>query len=313
MKLPAVIIVSEEAEAYQRLLAASLPEGVALSAHRDAAEAAAAWSGQAVALGEPHLLAGILPGMPAVRWVQSTWAGIKPLLPAARAGIAVTGVKGVFGPQMAEFVLGYLLAFELRLLERVDRQVERQWWPEDNGGLQGRTLGIMGTGSIGAHIAMRCRPFGLRLLGFSRSGDPAEPFERVYGRDGLDDFLGQLDYLVTVLPDTPETDGLLSAAALAALRPGAVLVNVGRGSVLDEDALADALHARHLRGAVLDVFRSEPLPDAHRFWDTPNLLLTAHVAARSYPRDIARIFADNYRRFTAGEPLSGQVDPQRGY
>ncbi len=151
------------------------------------------------------------------------------------------------------------------------------------------------------------------MRGLSRSGTDVEPFEAVFPKDRLRDFLDRLDYLVSTLPDTPETRSLLDADALGALPPHAVLVNVGRGSVLDEQALADALRSDRLGGAVLDVFEEEPLPPDSPLWDTPKLTVTAHVAARSFPAEITPVFLRNYRRFVAGEALDYVVDFERGY
>jgi phosphoglycerate dehydrogenase-like enzyme len=313
MSKPAILVISESAPRYVETLRAALGDSVAIRAYRTSEEARATYCGQAVVLGEPHLVAAAAGGWEQLRWVQSTWAGITPLLPLARSGVTVTGVKGVFGPQMAEFVLGYLLARELKLLERVERQRAGEWWTEDNERLAGRTLGVLGTGSIGSHIATVVTALGVRTVGCSRSGDATQPFERVYPVADLPEFLSGLDYLVSVLPDTLQTDGLLSRDALACLPAHALLINVGRGSVLDEDALADALEAGTLGGAVLDVFREEPLPADHRFWTTPGLMITAHIAARSYPRDIGALFIDNYRRHVAGQPLLNRIEAERGY
>jgi phosphoglycerate dehydrogenase-like enzyme len=308
-----ILVISHEAQAYADLLRDGLPQGVQVTAVRRPDEFSDALAGHGIALGEPHLLAAVAGLLPQLHWVQSTWAGIKPLLPLAASGVQVTGVKDVFGPKMAEYVLGYLLARELKIFARAGQQLSGNGWTQDNERLAGRTVGIMGTGSIGAHIAHKLQPFDVRLLGYSRSGAAVMPFEQVYGAAQLHDFLASLDYLVCVLPDTPDTDGLLDATALAQLPAGAVLVNVGRGPVLDEQALAVALHEGALAGAVLDVFREEPLPPEHPFWSAPNLLLTAHIAARSYPRDITAIFIDNYQRLLRGEALLHRVDPQRGY
>lgn len=313
MSHPDILIISYEADAYTALLRAALPKGVSITACRKPEEVRLQSGAQTIVLGEPHLVAAAAQYLPALRWVQSTWAGIRPLLPLAASGVEVTGVKEVFGPQMAEYVLGYLLARELKLFERLQQQQAGQWWTTDNERLAGRTLGIMGTGSIGACIARAAAPFGVRLLGYSRSGRDTPPFERVYGPAQFREFLAGLDYLVSVLPDTPASTGLLSREALAWLPPRAVLINVGRGSVLDEAALADALEAGALAGAVLDVFHEEPLPPGHRFWRTPKLLITAHIAARSYPRDISAIFVDNYQRFVRGAPLLHRIEAERGY
>lgn len=308
MELPRILIISPEHEAYARLLAEHpvtvLPGGEGVDQ---------AYKGEPVVLGEPDLVAAALPDMPGVRWVQSTWAGVELLMDAARNGIVVTGVKDVFGPQMAEYAIGYMLARELDIFGRFVLQHAREWKDYDTGGLQGKTLGVMGTGSIGACIARRAAGFGMRILGFNRSGKPEEGFEEVFGAHGLHEFLARADYLVSVLPDTPATTHLLDSAAFRAMPAHSYLINVGRGNVVDETALTEALNSGQLAGAVLDVFQQEPLPEDHPFWNTSNLLITAHVAARSYPEDIARIFEENYRRFSAGKSLQYVIDPELGY
>lgn len=311
--LPAVLILSPDAEEYLPLLDELDAKGVELTAAASLEEARASFSGQPVVLGEPDLVAGLMDEMPSVRWVQSSWAGVRPLLELGRSDYRLTAVRDVFGPQMAEYVLGYLLAQELRIFERLGRQAHRIWWPQASGTLQGKTLGIMGTGSIGACIANRAAPWGMKIIGFSRSGAAVEGFEEVFAADRLHEFLALPDYLVCVLPDTPGTRHLLDAGAFRAMPDHCYLVNVGRGSVIDEAALAEALSARELVGGVLDVFEREPLPEDSPLWDAPGLVVTGHVAAKSWPEDIARIFRENYLRYCEGKPLKYQVDFERGY
>ena len=313
MNRPSVLILAPDAEEYLSLLDGLSRQGTRLRAASSADTVPAVWERQPVALGQPDLVAAALDCMPGLQWVQSTWAGVEALLKQQRRDFQLTGVKGVFGSLMAEYVFAYLLAHETKLLQRHCRQQQREWWPRDSGTLAGKTLGIMGTGSIGARIADTGRMFGMRVLGFSRSGAAVEGFERVFASAELRDFLAQPDYLVGVLPDTPATDGLMDAAALNALPSHCCLINVGRGNLIDETALATALNAGRLGGAVLDVFRQEPLPANSPLWETPNLTVTAHIAACSRPADIARLFEENYNRFLAGAPLRHRVDFERGY
>ena len=313
MDRPAVLIVSPDAAAYVPLLGELSEQGTQIAAATDGAAARSAWSGQSVLLGQPDIVSEVLGEMPGVRWVQSTWAGVSPLLELERRDFLLTGVRETFGPQMAEYVLGYLLARELKLEQRRRRQDRREWWPADSGTLHGKSLGIMGTGSIGRHIAKMAALFGLRITGYSRSGAPVAEFEQVFPAGRLAEFLAGPDYLVCVLPDTPATRHLLNEDAFRCMRPECYLVNVGRGSLIDEAALADALHRGDLAGAVLDVFGQEPLPSLSPLWQAPGLTVTAHVAARSMPREIARIFIGNYNRFVAGEALQFRIDFIRGY
>jgi phosphoglycerate dehydrogenase-like enzyme len=310
---PSVLILAPDAGEYLPLLDGLSRQGTQLRAASSPGTVRAIWERQPVVLGQPDLVAAALDSMPGLQWVQSTWAGVEALLQQPRRDFQLTGVKGVFGSLMAEYVLAYLLAHETKLLRRHRRQQQRDWWPRESGTLAGKTLGIMGTGSIGRPIARAGQAFGMRVVGFSRSGGPVEGFERVFAGTELRDFLTRPDYLVGVLPGTPATEGLLDAAALGALRPHCYLINVGRGNLIDEVALAAALTAGRLGGAVLDVFRQEPLPKDSPLWKTPNLTVTAHVAARSLPADIARLFEENYNRFLAGAPLRHRIDFGRGY
>jgi phosphoglycerate dehydrogenase-like enzyme len=313
MVQPDVLIAVHDAAAYVPLLEELLGGNTRFSIATTADEALKAYEGQPVVLGEPGLLADVLGDMPAVEWVQSSWAGVTPLLKSGRKDFQLTGIKDAFGSQMSEYVFAYLLAREVKILERLGRQSRKNWWDEPSGSLQGKTLGVMGTGSIGSAIAYRAAAFGMKTLGFSRTGTPAEAFELVYASHELEKFLPQPDYLVAVLPDTVETRGLLGSEAFALMKNSCYLVNVGRGSLIDEQALTRALYADELAGAVLDVFQAEPLAEDSALWHAPNLLVTGHIAAISLPRDIARIFSENYRRFCNGEPLNYLVDFDRGY
>lgn len=315
MQTPSVLILASDAQEYLPLLEDLAGGGVAftVAVAETVGKAHRAYVGQTVILGQPDLVAEALGEMPGVRWVQSSWAGVTPLLDLGRTDYLLTGVKDTFGSQMAEYVLGYLLANELKIFERLGRQANRCWWEEPSGSLKGKTLGIMGTGSIGSDIARVAKPFGMRITGFSRSGASAQGFERVFAGNQLEDFLVEPDYLVCVLPDTPGTRHLLDAGAFRAMKKNCYLVNVGRGALIDEEALAEVLVKGELSGAVLDVFQDEPLPQESPLWNAPGLIVTAHVAAKSWPEDIARIFMENYRRYVAGKPLNYQVDFERGY
>lgn len=313
MSLPGVLVLSPDAADYLPLLDDLSARGVPVRAAVSARQAADLHADQPVVLGRPDLVAEALPALSGLRWVQSTWAGVEPLLAASRRDYLLTNVRGAFGPQMAEYVFGHLLALRLRIAERTEAQGRREWWPGRSGSLVGQAMGVLGTGSIGRHLARVGRALGMRTVGCSRLGDPVQGFATVYPVGRLHEFLAGLDVLVCVLPGTPATDGLLDAAALRRLAAHCVLVNVGRGNVLDEAALARALQRGELAGAVLDVFCEEPLPAASPLWDAPGAVITAHVAAESRPADIARLFTENYHRYCAGAKLEGVVDFERGY
>jgi len=310
---PPVLILASDAAEYLPFFEGLSGEGVSFTAVATAGAAREAYSGQPVVLGQPDLVARVLSEWPEVRWVQSSWAGVTPILNSGRTDYLLTGVKDTFGPDMAEYVLGYLLANELKIFERLGCQAHRSWWTEHSGTLQGKTVGIMGTGSIGSYFARALKPFGVTVTGFSRSGAPVEGFDRVYPADRLKRFLAEPDYVVSVLPDTPETRLLLDAEAFKCMKKQCLLVNVGRGSLVDEAALARALFAGELAGAVLDVFQQEPLPEDSPLWNAPGVIVTGHISGGSRPRDIAAIFRENYRRYCAGEALNYRIDFERGY
>jgi phosphoglycerate dehydrogenase-like enzyme len=310
---PPVLVLTEGSASYVDALSELKAQGVELLAAESRSEAERLEGPFPVILGAPDRVAAFLENGRPVDWVQSTWAGVSPLLDSGRRDYLLTGVRGVFGPQVSEFVMGYLLAHELKLLERLGCQAKKKWWSEPGDGLRDKTLAVLGTGSIGQHLAGTAAHFGLRVTGLNRSGNSTAGFHRVYPVEELEAFLGGADYLVCTLPQTPRTESLLDETAFRAVKPGCYLVNVGRGSVIDEAALLAALADGRLSGAVLDVFREEPLPADHPFWHAPGVLVTAHVAAKSRPQDIANIFIENYRRFLQGDELAHRIDFDRGY
>lgn len=267
-----------------------------------------------ILLGEPGLIAELLPHAAKIDWVQSTWAGVNPLLaPGLRRDYLLTGVKGLFGAQMAEYVFCYLLMYERRALARYQSQQTHQWDRRAFGRLREKTLGLLGVGSIGAEIARVGKCFGMRTLGFTRAREDCRHIDAYFHGDRLPEFLAAADYVVCSLPETRATQGLLDEKMLACLQPHALFVNIGRGAVVDEQALIAALQAGRLAGAVLDVFQQEPLPPESPLWDLPNVYITSHTAAISAPQDVAPIFIENYRRFVAGKPLKYVIDFARGY
>jgi phosphoglycerate dehydrogenase-like enzyme len=210
-------------------------------------------------------------------------------------------------------VFGYLLLHERRILERIQAQREKRWDASVTGTLRGKTIGLLGVGSIGAHLAATAKHFGLTVRGFTRESGVCADVDIYFHPGAQLDFARGLDYLVGVLPNTKDTRRIVDGALLAALPRQALFINVGRGSVVDEAALIRALETESLAGAVIDVFEQEPLPPGHPFWATKNLLVTFHTSAPSFPADIVRLFNKNYVRYRAGQPLSYQVDFERGY
>jgi phosphoglycerate dehydrogenase-like enzyme len=309
-----LLILSRHADAYRRLIeAARLPQLEILSTPRPG-DLPAACTVCDIAIGEPTLIRDALSQLPALRWVQSTWAGVEPLLdPSLRRDYTLTNARGVFGGLMSEYVFGYLLAHERLILEKYTAQQAGRWDPTPPGTLRGKQLGLLGVGSIGAALARTAKHFGMLVKGYTRESEGCADVDVYFHCDDRAAFAADLDYLVSVMPNTPATRHVVDATLLAALPARALFVNPGRGTVVDEAALADALAAGRLAGAVLDVFQQEPLAPDHVFWRTPNLIITSHTAALSAPEDIAPVFIENYKRWIAGETLNYQVDFGLGY
>lgn len=311
--LSSVLIIGDDAGDYAALVETADDLSISIAVCPNASDAASVYSDQTILFGNPDSIARVLPDMPTVEWVQSTWAGVTPLLEIGRRDYLLTGIKGVFGPQMSEFVIGYMLASELKVIERLAAQRDRQWFKKASGTLLGKKIGVMGTGSIGQAIARRAKDNGMTVTGLSRTGASNPDFENVFKVEDLHKFLHDLDYLVSVLPHTTETDQLLDQSALAQLPAHAYFINVGRANVVDDEALLSALASDQLRGAVLDVFDVEPVPAESRLWDAPNLLITGHIAAISHPALIAPIFLENYKRFVSGQSLQNVISFDNGY
>jgi phosphoglycerate dehydrogenase-like enzyme len=255
-----------------------------------------------------------LPMARRLRWVQVMGAGVNAFLDAPfPPKVVLTRVEGVFGPWMAEYVFGWLLWASQRTEPLRAAQRLRRWEPMNPFLLRGKTLGVVGVGSIGRVIASVGRAFQMRVLGLSRTGHRVPEVDRVYRRPAFHEFLAASDYVVLVAPLTPETRGMLGEPELHAMRPEAWLVNLGRGSLIQEPTLVRALQERWIAGAVLDVFSEEPLPAEHPFWGMPNVVVTPHISGPSLPEEIAPIFNENLRRFLNGRPLRGRVDIRRGY
>jgi phosphoglycerate dehydrogenase-like enzyme len=199
------------------------------------------------------------------------------------------------------------------MLDRIKAQQSREWKRDESGTLRGKTIGLLGVGSIGEHLAETAKYFGMTVKGFTRESETSTQVDAYYHGDDLLRFAEGLDYLVSVLPRIKETNQLVDEAFLNALPDQAVFVNIGRGNSVDEAALVNALNEGRLAAAVLDVFEQEPVPSDHPFWNTPNLYMTYHTSAISYPEDIIELFIENYRLYIEGKPLKYVVDFEKGY
>lgn len=254
---------------------------------------------------------------PRLRWVHVTSAGVDHLLDGAlwRSDVLITNSRGIHATAVAEHVLGWMLMFARNLHRHLEHQRHHRWQREEGGQLAGSTVGVLGLGAVGQEVARLCKACGTRVVGMRRRPDPVPHVDRVVGREGLREVLEVSDYVVLTLPLVPATRGLLGREQLGWMKPGAVLVNVGRGGLVDEEALADALRAGRLRGAALDTFATEPLPADSPLWDLPNVLVSPHVAGsfHGYTDAVVELFCENLRRYLAGGPLRNVVDRENGY
>ena len=268
---------------------------------------------------KPFVLDAILAVSPRVRWVHARWAGLEGLLSTAIAAhpAVLTNARGVYSGALAEFVLAAILYFAKDLGRMVRNQRAERWEPFDVEEVRGKTLGIVGYGHIGASIAERCRGCGIRVLALRRNHAPVvDPrVDDWVPATRPRDLMARSDYVAVALPATAETHRMVDAAAIEALRPSAVFVNVGRGSTVDEGALVRALEQGKIRGAALDVFETEPLPAGHPLYRLENVLVSPHCADHTltWRDDAVRLFLENLSRFRRGEDLQNVVDKTRGY
>jgi phosphoglycerate dehydrogenase-like enzyme len=261
-----------------------------------------------------------------LRWVHSAAAGVAGSLhtPMLESSVTLTNSAAIHAEPIAESVIGMILHFARGFDLAARAQAERRWlktpFESDDTPVReiaATTVGIVGYGGIGREVARRARALGMRVVATRRraTDETADGVEVLSGDGALDALLPRSDHLVITAPATPETRGLIDAAALGRLPPGAVVINVARGSLVDEGALIDALRDGHIRGAGLDVFEREPLPQDSPLWTLPNVLITPHVAAttRGFWRRQTDLIRANLRRYLAGEPLLNTVDRRAGY
>jgi phosphoglycerate dehydrogenase-like enzyme len=311
--------VAYQGDHLARLRAAFAPSEVHLVRRNDAAGIAAALQEADVAV-----LAGDLDERflraPKLRWIHCDHAGLnKSARPEVfERGLLATSSAGRSSPVLAEHAILFMLALAYRFPDFLEAQRSHRWGipgQDELRGLYGRTIGIVGLGNTGSELAVRAKALGMRVLGFRRSAAPPPAgVDRVYSvaaGDALDDLLRESDFVVLAVPLSDATHHLIGERELALVKPGAYLVNMARGPVIDEAALLDALRSGHLGGAGLDTFAQEPLPPESPLWDAPRTLITPHTTPQ-VPDRTGRsldIIAENVRRYRAGEPLLNLLTP----
>lgn len=273
------------------------------------------------ALAEAEAVLGAVPPADLTRagklqWFHLVWAGTDRYKPSDfPAGAIFTNGSGAYGVMVAEHMMACILSLLRQLPHYAARQRDHDWnQAGQEGTLEGRTVLILGTGDLGTALAKRLRGFDCRILGVRRKAEPAPYFDEIHTMADLDELLPRADVVACALPGSPETAGLLNRDRLLRMKPGAVLVNCGRGSLLDTEALVEVLNQGRLGGCALDVTNPEPLPADNPLWDMENVILTPHVAGISFGHlpetedKIYRLAAENLSRWLDGRPLKNVID-----
>jgi phosphoglycerate dehydrogenase-like enzyme len=320
MSGPLLLVIADPSAPFLKPLE-SLPNGVRAIVSDDPVklnEAAPEADAILYAASKAAVLQSVLPQASRVRWIHSLWTGVEGILtPEMLAHPAqLTNGRGVFRWPLADWVVAVMLHFSFDLGRVIRQQQAGVWEPFIASMLEGKTLGIVGYGSIGSAAASRAKGFGMKIAALRRKEGKSDPtVDAFYTRPQLQELMSASDYVLLAAPVTPETRGMIGAAEIAAMKPSAVMVNVGRGPVVDEAALIQALQAGKIRGAALDVFAVEPLPAGHPFYKMTNVLVSPHTADRveGFLGPPVEAFLENLDRFLKGEPLENVVDKHAGY
>ena len=259
----------------------------------------------------------MLPAMPRLRWAQAMTAGVEGwlALPDLPSDLPLTCARGTHQESMPENIIGALFYVAKPYATAAENQKRSKWVHSVAQPLTGKTLGILGLGAVGRDVARIASGLGMRVIGTRRHLDPVPHVAEIFPPDRTPRVLAESDFVLVLLPATPETDNFINAERLGMMKPSAWLLNFGRGHVIQDDDLIAAVSARKIAGAVLDVFRQEPLPAEHRFWSTEGILVLPHIGGPHPQRDrfVARLFAENLGRFLDGKPLRELVDRNAGY
>ena len=278
-----------------------------------AADAEVAFSGN-----NPRRVRQLLDATPKLRWYHTVSAGVEnmPLPELAQRGIVLTNNSGSYDIQIAEHLMAFVFAASRQLHRYRDQQRATQWREQTHQELRDATIVVFGMGSIGGEIARLASAVGMRVVGVRRKpASPGAGIDRVVAADRLADVVGEADYLAIAAPLTSATRGAISREVISRMKPTAWIMNIARGAIVDEPAMIEALQAKRIAGAALDVFETEPLPPESPLWKLENVIITPHDSGSS-PRAGERtlaLFAENLRRYKAGEPLINRVDYEAGY
>jgi glyoxylate/hydroxypyruvate reductase len=316
-KLQALLFLSNPKPYMDRLTADGLTERVDFKVIAPGTEPTSEDLEKAEVLFAMNVAPGLLTRMPRLKIIQSLTAGVdhwlaRKDLTAAHTLLAARGTHRI---QMPENILGALFHITKKYHQIALQQAESRWQRSVSETLAGKTLGILGLGAIGQQLALKAAALEMRVIGTRRTPEPVSGVEKVYGFGETDKVLAESDFVVVLLPVTPLTENLFNAARIAKMKPTAWLINFARGAVIVDDDLIAAVKAKTIAGAVLDVFRTEPLPPEHPFWKTTGIWVLPHIGGFHPDRDswVAELLSDNIRRHLDGQPLREIVDRTRGY
>jgi len=297
--------------------AAGLAERVVLSTLSRKDKPSAEQLSHTEALMAPVVPQGLLPAMPKLRWAQAMTAGVEAwlALPDLPKTLALTCARGTHTESMPENIMASLFYVAKPLAIAAANEKAGKWVHTVAQPLTGKTLGILGLGAVGGEVARMAKAFGMNVIGTKRRQEAIANVDEVLPPEKSDEVLARADYLLLLLPATPATDNFINAERLAKMKPTAWLLNFGRGHLIKDDDLIAAVKNKTIAGAVLDVFRQEPLPAEHPFWATEGILVLPHIGGPHPQRDrfVAKLFVDNLGRFLDGAPLKEVVDRGAGY
>jgi phosphoglycerate dehydrogenase-like enzyme len=313
-----VLLWTDSAAAYlDAIKAAGLADRVAVDTLPRKEKPSADQLARTEALMAGAVPAGLLPSMPKLRWAQAMSAGVEGwlALPDLPPGLTLTCARGTHTESMPENIIGALFHVAKPYAQAVENQKSAKWVHTVAQPLTGKTLGILGLGAIGQEVARIASALGMRVIGTRRRPVPMPNVAEILPPERTDQVLGQSDFVLLLLPATPDTDNILDAKRLSKMKPTAWLLNFGRGHLIKDDDLIAAVKGEKIAGAVLDVFRQEPLPADHPFWGTEGIIVLPHIGGPHPQRDrfVARLFVENLGRFLDGAPLKEVVDRQAGY
>ena len=313
-----ILLWTDSTAAYTEAVeAAGLSDRVAIETLPRKERPSAAQLARTEALMAAAVPPGLLSSMPKLRWAQAMSAGVEHwlALPDLPEGVTLTCARGTHRESMPENIIAALLYAAKPLATAAANQKLGKWVPSMAQPLGGKTLGILGLGEIGGQVARIASALGLRVIGTRRRPEAVPHVETVLPPERTPEVLRQSDFLLLLLPATPDTENFIDAQRLAMMKPGAWLLNFGRGHLIKDADLIAAAKAKTIAGAVLDVFRQEPLPADHPFWTAEGILVLPHIGGPHPQRDriVARLFVDNLGRFLDGKPLREVVDLKAGY